>query len=132
MAYRDPDESCPDCARRLERVTVLGIERLACTACLGRFVGKQELGTMAEVLGVAPERLELHGIPLGPGKRTCPTCGTVIEELRLPDYKVVALCKGHGVWFAAGVLESVLDRAQDITAPLFQSGPGSVPLIFYF
>ena len=122
-AARSADEAttliCPGCRGQLRSVLVGSTTLLECAACAGTWVdattfaqlcaNREERGAIAAIAGVAgverasPIGGAVHYLP-------CPTCTKLMNRQNFGHVSgvIIDVCKGHGIWFEKGELQSVM------------------------
>ena len=104
-ALRGSHLVCPACAGQ---PLSFQVDRWACERCTGSFVEDAALIEMVSAMINAPWELPA---PLGAaGSHKCPACAAVMTSERL-ERVALERCVAHGVWFAAGELQTVLEHA---------------------
>lgn len=103
-AYADRRLACPVCP---DASLVFQADRWTCTTCLGAFL--QDAALAGLITEMTDQPWEMPAPSGTPGPRACPVC----TEPMVVETGEVTLdrCAGHGVWFDAGELASMLERA---------------------
>jgi len=117
--------NCPACRSPLIVVEREGIELDHCPRCRGFWFDEGELALLAErtnrILSLGTGVAALGG-PAGEKPRRCPRCRTRMAKEDLgsdPRVRIDRCPRGHGLWFDAGELGTLMDQLPD--------SPGSHP-----
>lgn len=110
---------CPTCRAPMIVVELDGVEVDHCLACHGVWLDSGELELLIEIARSTPGRLHaaLGAAAAGPaGPRRCPRCWRKLRALQVGDTPAVTLDRcpaGHGLWFDAGELATIVRHYAD-------------------
>jgi Zn-finger nucleic acid-binding protein len=105
---------CPVCHEPLIAFELEGVEIDRCLACHGTWLDAGELEQIAELADVPPGPLSAALEATGPGtrsKRRCPRCRRKLNTVTVGTDPAVEIdrCRlGHGLWFDAGELKTLI------------------------
>lgn len=110
---------CPKCHEPMIIVEFEGVEIDCCTSCGGSWLDAGELVWIAELAGVRPGPISRAIEGAGKGSRTarrCPRCPRRLRTIRIeadPPVELERCPWGHGLWFDAGEMASVIGAFHD-------------------
>jgi Zn-finger nucleic acid-binding protein len=105
---------CPACKEPLIAFELEGVEIDHCVACGGTWLDAGELELIAELASVTPGPLSEALETAGQGTRTrrrCPRCRRKLRAVRIGRDTTVEVDRcplGHGIWFDAGELRTLI------------------------
>ncbi len=105
---------CPNCRKPLMIVELHGVEMDYCLACRGVWLDSGELELIMELAGAQPGALATavrRTDAERASRRRCPRCRRKMRVIRVGQDPAVELdrCRaGHGLWFDAGELATIV------------------------
>ena len=109
---------CPVCKNAMVVLELEDIEIDHCYQCGGIWLDAGELELLVEDRSKAQQLLDSFKIETSPkeGLRKCPICLKKMKKIIVgqgtPLLLIDRCAKGHGLWFDAGELQDILNRAQ--------------------
>ena len=104
--YRDNNDLCPRCGIPLVQA---GRAR-GCEECKGVFFTTEDVRDMASAMQSPPAPVQLGGVEDGHLPLPCPTCTEPMRPLLTHGVSIDVCKKGHGIWFDANELGTLLFR----------------------
>jgi len=109
---------CPVCKNAMITLELAEVEIDYCTGCGGIWLDAGELEQLLDDPQKSKQLIgSFHPDPTCKEKlRKCPICDKKMQKVIVGSEKPVLLIdrcsKGHGLWFDAGEMQSIIDRAQ--------------------
>ncbi len=110
--------NCPACKNPMITLELDAVEIDHCLACSGIWLDSGELEELIGDTEKVATLLQSFGIanPRNEKKRRCPICRRPMAKIQVGMDKASVMIdrcqRGHGLWFDAGELDDVLERAQ--------------------
>jgi Zn-finger nucleic acid-binding protein len=106
VTYRDHNDRCPRCGTPLVQA---GAAR-GCEACRGVWLPVSNVQEMASAMQNPPMPVKISGMVESRQALACPDCTEPMEPISTMQVSLDMCKKGHGIWFDANELGTLLFR----------------------